>query len=129
MQRISGALTARSQERSRGSSLAATGPYLHLTARRAESRSRSSGAGFSPRCDGGRALTCDASRPSPRHRKERFVHDEPMEDRPRRRPVLLAMLLAAALLLAIAGSGALGSGTSRSSDDGVGVQGAPPATQ
>ena len=57
------------------------------------------------------------------------MHDEPMEDRPRRRPVLLAMLLAAALLLAIAGSGALGSGTSRSSDDGVGVQGAPPATQ
>ena len=58
------------------------------------------------------------------------MHDEPMEDRPRRRPVLLAMLVAAALLLAIAGSGAFaGNGTSRSSDDGTGVQGAPPAAQ
>ena len=56
------------------------------------------------------------------------MHDEPMEDRPRRRPVLLAMLVAAALLLALLGSGALGSGTSRSSDDGTGLQqGTPPA--
>ena len=57
------------------------------------------------------------------------MHDEPMEDRPRRRPVLLAMLVAAALLLAIAGSGAFGSGPSPSSDDSSGVQGAPPAVQ
>jgi hypothetical protein len=59
------------------------------------------------------------------------VPDEPMEDRPRRRPVLLAMLVAAALLLGLAGSGALGSGTSRSSDDpSTGLQqGAPPAAQ
>jgi hypothetical protein len=74
-------------------------------------------------------VVSEASRPSPRHRKERFVHDETMEDRPRRRPVLLAMLVAAALLLAIAGSGAFGSGPSPSSDDSSGVQGAPPAVQ
>jgi hypothetical protein len=62
--------------------------------------------------------------------KERVVHDEPMDERPRRRPVLLAMLVAAALLLAIAGTGAFaGSGPSRSSDDGTGVTGAPPAAQ
>ena len=59
------------------------------------------------------------------------MHDETMEDRPRRRPVLLAMLVAAALLLGLLGSGALGSGTSPTSDDGsTGLQqGAPPATQ
>jgi hypothetical protein len=56
------------------------------------------------------------------------VHDEPMEDRPRRRPVLLAMLVAAALLLALAGTGFGGKGPSRS-NDGTGVQGAPPAAQ
>jgi len=52
-----------------------------------------------------------------------------MEDRPRRRPVLLAMLVAAALLLLLAGTGFRGSGTSPSSDKGTGVQGAPPASQ
>jgi hypothetical protein len=58
------------------------------------------------------------------------VPDEPMEDRPRRRPVLLAMLVAAALLLAMAGSGAFaGNRTQPSSDRGTGVQGAPPAVQ
>jgi hypothetical protein len=57
------------------------------------------------------------------------VHDEPMEDRPRRRPVLLAMLVAAALLLALAGTGFGGGGGARSSDDGTGVHGAPPAVQ
>ena len=58
------------------------------------------------------------------------MHDEPMEDRPRRRGVLLAMLVAAALLLAVAGTGAFGSGgPSRSGDDGTGVQGTPPAAQ
>jgi hypothetical protein len=49
------------------------------------------------------------------------VPDEPTQDRPRRRPVLLAMLAAAALLLAIAGSGVAGGGTSRSSDDSTGL--------
>jgi hypothetical protein len=39
------------------------------------------------------------------------------------------MLVAAALLLAIAGTGAFGSGTSRSSDEGTGLQGTPPAAQ
>jgi hypothetical protein len=58
------------------------------------------------------------------------VHDDTTSDRPRRRSVLLAMLLAAALLLAIAGSGAFaGNGPSRSSDEGTGVTGAPPAAQ
>src|SRR4051812_22177365 len=57
-----------------------------------------------------------------------FVPDEPMEDRPRRRPVLLAMLVAAALLLALAGTGFGGKGPSRS-NDGTGVQGTPPAAQ
>jgi hypothetical protein len=57
------------------------------------------------------------------------VPDEPMEDRPRRRPVLLAMLVAAALLLLLAGTGFGGNGTSPSSDNGTGVQGAPPAAQ
>src|SRR5947208_2626827 len=98
-------LTRRSRKGARGSSLRRTGPYLHLTARRAESRPRSSGTGFPPpvRRRPGRGL--EASRPSPRHRKGASVHDEPMEDRPRRRPVLLAMLVAAALLLALAGTG------------------------
>jgi len=40
-------------------------------------------------------------------RKERFVQDEETQNRPRRRGVLLAMLVAAALLLALAGSGAV----------------------
>jgi hypothetical protein len=56
------------------------------------------------------------------------VPDEPMEDRPRRRPVLLAMLVAAALLLLLVGTG-FGGGSSPSSDKGTGVQGAPPAAQ
>jgi hypothetical protein len=55
-------------------------------------------------------------------KKERFVPDEPTQDRPRRRPVLLAMLAAAALVLAIAGSGvAGGGGSSRSSDESTGL--------
>jgi fermentation-respiration switch protein FrsA (DUF1100 family) len=51
------------------------------------------------------------------------VEDEPTQDRPRRRPVLLAMLVAAALLLAIAGSGAFAGngGSPRRSDDSTGV--------
>ena len=60
-------------------------------------------------------------------RKERFVHDEDTQDRPRRRGVLLAMLVAAALLLALAGSGAVaGSGGSAPSSD-ESPSGAPPA--
>ena len=58
--------------------------------------------------------------------------DEPTSDRPRRRPLLLAMLVAAALLVAIAGSGALagGSGSSRSSDGSTGLtRDAPAADQ
>jgi hypothetical protein len=38
------------------------------------------------------------------------VPDEPTSDRPRRRPLLLAMLAAAALLVALAGSGAFAGG-------------------
>jgi hypothetical protein len=51
------------------------------------------------------------------------VYDEDTQDRPRRRPVLLAMLVAAALLLALAGSGAVAgsSGPARSSDEGTSV--------
>jgi hypothetical protein len=52
------------------------------------------------------------------------VYDEDTPDRPRRRPVLLAMLVAAALLLALAGSGAVAGnngGTARSSDEGTSV--------
>ena len=51
------------------------------------------------------------------------MEDEPTQDRPRRRPVLLAMLAVAALLLALAGSGAIagGSGTARSSDENTGL--------
>src|SRR3954468_20125464 len=60
-------------------------------------------------------------------RKERFVNDEETQDRPRRRGVLLAMLVAAALLLALAGSGAVaGSGGSAPSSDET-PSGAPPA--
>jgi hypothetical protein len=56
------------------------------------------------------------------------VPDEETQDRPRRRPVLLAMLVAAALLLAVAGSGvAGGSGSARSSDDSTGVTRDAPA--
>jgi hypothetical protein len=56
------------------------------------------------------------------------VPDEPTSDRPRRRPVLLAMLVAAALLVAIAGSGAVaGGGSSRSSDDSTGLTRDAPA--
>jgi len=57
------------------------------------------------------------------------VEDEPTQDRPRRRPVLLAMLVAAALLLALAGSGAVAGngGPARSSDDGTGVTRDAPA--
>jgi hypothetical protein len=57
------------------------------------------------------------------------VPDEPTQDRPRRRPVLLAMLVAAALLLAVAGSGIAGGGTSRSSDDSTGLSRDRPAAQ
>ena len=58
------------------------------------------------------------------------MHDEDTQHRPRRRPVLLAMLVAAALLLALAGSGAFaGNGPAPSSDEGSGLQGAPPAAQ
>jgi hypothetical protein len=57
------------------------------------------------------------------------VYDDNTQDRPRRRPVLLAMLVAAALLLALAGSGAVAgsSGTSPSSDQSP--SGAPPVGQ
>jgi hypothetical protein len=56
------------------------------------------------------------------------VPDEETPHRPRRRPVLLAMLVAAALLLALAGFGAAGSGGSaRSSDEGTGVTRDAPA--
>ena len=56
------------------------------------------------------------------------MYDEDTQDRrPRRRPFLLAMLVAAALLLALAGSGTVAGngGTARSSDEGTSV--APPA--
>jgi hypothetical protein len=57
------------------------------------------------------------------------VEDEPTQDRPRRRPVLLAMLVAVALLLAIAGSGAVAGsgGSSPSSDDSTGLTRDAPA--
>jgi hypothetical protein len=56
------------------------------------------------------------------------VPDEPTKERPRRRrPVLLAMLAAAALLVALAGSG-VGSGGSAQSRDQV-SPGAPAADQ
>src|SRR3954462_1236085 len=68
-----------------------------------------------------------ASRPPPRSERSP-VYDEDTQDRPRRRPFLLAMLVAAALLLALAGSGAVAGngGTARSSDEGTSV--APPAS-
>jgi cytochrome c5 len=53
------------------------------------------------------------------------VPDEPTQDRPRRRPVLLAMLVAAAVLLMVAGSGI----ASRSSDEGSGLSRDKPAAQ
>jgi hypothetical protein len=55
------------------------------------------------------------------------VPDEPTQERPRRRPVLLAMLVAAALLVAVAGSG-LGSGSASGGTDRV-TQEAPAADQ
>jgi hypothetical protein len=57
------------------------------------------------------------------------LDDEPIQDRPRRRPVLLAMLVAAALLLAIAGSGAFagGGGSAPSSDESTGLSRDAPA--
>ena len=56
--------------------------------------------------------------------------DEPTHERPRRKPVLLAMLVAAALLLAVAGSGvAGGGGSSRSSDESTGLTRDAPAAQ
>jgi hypothetical protein len=56
------------------------------------------------------------------------VQDEETQGRPRRRGVLLAMLVAAALLLALAGSGAVAGngGPARSGDEGTSV--APPAS-
>ena len=59
------------------------------------------------------------------------MQDEETQDRPRRRPVLLAMLVAAALLLALAGSGAIAGngGTSRSSDGSTGLTRDAPAAQ
>ena len=55
--------------------------------------------------------------------------DEETPHRPRRRPVLLAMLVAAALLLALAGSGTVAGngGSSPSSDEGTGVTRDAPA--
>ena len=57
--------------------------------------------------------------------------DEEIPNRPRRRTLLLAMLVGAALLVAIAGSGAFaGGGSSQSGDEGTGVtRDAPGATQ
>ena len=56
--------------------------------------------------------------------------DEFAQDRRRRRPIMLAMLVAGVLLLALAGSGiAGGSGPSRSSDESTGTSGAPAAGQ
>ena len=51
------------------------------------------------------------------------MHEEDTQDRPRRRPVLLAMLVAAALLLALAGTGAIAGngGSSPSSDESTGL--------
>jgi hypothetical protein len=89
---------------------------------------------------GGRGVTSERLGRRRPVKKERFVPDEPTQDRPRRRPVLLAMLVAAAVLLAIAGSGVAGSGGgSRSSDESTGLtrdsgagqsqQGAPGTTR
>jgi hypothetical protein len=56
------------------------------------------------------------------------VPEEETQHRPRRRPVLLAMLVAAALLLALAGSGAVaGKGGSARSDDSTGLTRDAPA--
>jgi hypothetical protein len=60
------------------------------------------------------------------------VPDEETQDRPRRRPVLLAMLVAAALLLALAGSGVVSgsNGPGSRSDDSTGLtRDAPAASQ
>ena len=59
------------------------------------------------------------------------MEDEPTQDRPRRRPVLLAMLVAAALVVALAGSGAIagGSGTARSDKSTGLTRDAPAASQ
>ena len=59
------------------------------------------------------------------------MEDEPTQDRPRRRPVLLAMLVAAALLLAVAGSGAFaGASGSARTDESTGLtRDAPAASQ
>jgi hypothetical protein len=65
-----------------------------------------------------------ASRSPPPTRKEPTVPDEQLASRPRRRTVLLAMLAAAALFLALAGSGALAGGGD-GSGDGNAVQGTP----
>jgi len=54
------------------------------------------------------------------------VPDEPTQERPRRRPVLLAMLVAAAVLFLVAGSGIAGGG-SRASDDSTGLSRDVPA--
>jgi hypothetical protein len=57
------------------------------------------------------------------------VPDEETQDRPRRRPILLAMLVAAALLLALAGSGAVSGsgGPGGRSDESTGLTRDAPA--
>src|SRR3954471_6777322 len=120
MQGVLGVRRALSRAAPDGSRFACTGPYPHLTARSPESRSRSSRTGSRPsvRRRPGRVLR--ASRPPPPSERSP-VYDEDTHDRPRRRPVLLAMLVAAALLLALAGSGAVAGngGTAASRDKGA----------
>ncbi|MEY2536217.1 MAG: hypothetical protein QOF29_4127 [bacterium] len=56
--------------------------------------------------------------------------DEPIPERPRRRPLLLAMLAAGALLVALAGSGAFAGGSNESSGgSSAPVTGKPAADQ
>src|SRR5690242_524901 len=90
------------------------GPVVHHSRERRGRSSLAPTRSLSPPDGATRRITPESSRRA--IEKERVVHDEPMDERPRRRPVLLAMLVAAALLLAIAGTGAFaGNGPSRSS--------------
>src|SRR3954452_7978716 len=77
-----------SRDGPRRSSLGRTGPYLHLTARRAESRPRSSGTGFPPRCDGGRGVA--SKRLGRRRAIERSVRARRTDGRPTATPARAA---------------------------------------
>jgi hypothetical protein len=60
---------------------------------------------------------------------EPMVPEEETHGRPRRRPVLLAMLAAAAILVAVLGSGTFAGGSSGSGDESTPVQAKPAADE